>query len=92
MWLNDCSFYVFWHFGVQPKQFSFVLMHDIFINRGYKARYTTLVQRVCNYVQLEKAIVKTRFQYRNAGHAGYVTYLFICFFVASQGYKSFNQK
>ena len=75
-----------------PKQFPFVLMHDIFINGGYEALYTTLVQWVCNYVQLEKAIVKTRFQCRNAGRAGYITYLFICFFVVSQGYKSFNQK
>ena len=23
MWLNDCSFYVFWHYGVQPKTFPF---------------------------------------------------------------------
>ena len=69
-------------------------MHHIFIDRGYKALYKPLVQKVCDYVQLAKAIVKTDFNV-----ALWVTqdkhnfYLFIYFFfVVSQGYKSFDPK
>ena len=77
IWLNSRSFYVFGTLECSPKQFTFVLMHHIFINRDCKAVYKILVQWVCNYVQSAKVIVDTRFQCRNAGLVGYIKFLFL---------------
>ena len=44
MGLKGRSFYVFDTSEFNPRQFTFVLMHHIFIDRGYKALYKTVVQ------------------------------------------------
>ena len=81
MWLNSRFFYVLGNLEFSPKQFTFVLMHYIFINGDCKALYKFIVQRMYNYVQSAKAIVRTRFQCRNAGLAGYtdMKFPFLCF-------------
>ena len=103
MWLNGRSFYVFGTLEFSPEQFIFVLMNHIFINRDCKELCKIIVHRMCIYVQSAKTIVETRFQCRNAGLAGYILcfffsmlwpilctffYLFLIFFLVSQGYKS----
>ena len=80
-WLNGRSFYVFGTLESNPKQFTFILMYNIFINKDCKAVYKILMQWVCNYVQSAKAIVE-RFQCRNAGLVGYIVIIFLNSFLS----------